>query len=215
MMLRAAGRSFTANDSIADVLKPGEAEALMKEVRSAFDGVLSALVIDTESDHNTIGTSERMARMYVRELFKGRYEAPPRVVSFPNGKKLDELYCVGPVTVRSTCSHHLCPVIGEAWYGVIPSKNLIGISKFARLTEWIMSRPQIQEEAVVQLADAIEARIDPKGLGVVIRASHSCMTWRGVREHGTMMTTNVMRGILREAPAARAEFLQFVNGKSR
>ena len=117
---------------------------------------------------------------------------------------------IGPVAVRSTCAHHFCPIEGSAWVGMIPSDRVIGLSKFSRLTEWIMSRPQIQEEATVQLADALEAAIKPRALGVVVSARHACMSWRGVREPASMATTSVMRGLFREKPEAKAEFLSLI-----
>jgi GTP cyclohydrolase I len=153
-----------------------------------------------------------VAKMYVRELFAGRYSPPPHVTEFPNSKRLDELYTVGPITVRSTCSHHFCPVTGSAWLGVVPGARLIGLSKFNRIADWVLSRPQIQEEAVVQLADAVERLIEPRGLGVVIKASHSCMTMRGVKDGGTVMTTSVMRGLLFTDPKTRSEFFNLLGG---
>jgi GTP cyclohydrolase IA len=117
---------------------------------------------------------------------------------------------IGPVEVRSCCAHHLCPIQGSAWCGVIPGDRLIGLSNFSRLAVWVLARPQIQEEAVVQLADEVEMAIRPRGLAIVIKARHSCMAWRGIRDNGTTMTTSVMRGLLRERPEARAEFFSMV-----
>lgn len=183
-------------------------DAMEKEAIAAVSQLLVALRI--KPDHNTVDTPKRVAKMLVREVFAGRYEPPPKLTDFPNAKKLDELYTVGPLVVRSTCAHHFCPIEGSAWIGVIPGKRIIGISKFARITRWIMSRPQIQEEATVQLADAIEHAIKPRGLGIVIKARHSCMTWRGVLEPESRMTTSVVRGLLRSNASARSEFLAFV-----
>jgi GTP cyclohydrolase I len=137
----------------------------------------------------------------------------PSVTDFPNAKHLDEIYTIGPITVRSGCSHHMVPIMGKAWVGVLPSERVIGISKFIRLVEWIMARPQIQEEATVQVADLIEQLINPKGLAIVVRAQHQCMTWRGVRETDTSMTTSVMRGVFLTNPAARSEFLKLIEGQ--
>jgi GTP cyclohydrolase I len=105
---------------------------------------------------------------------------------------------VGPVTVRSVCSHHFCPIMGRLWIGVMPSEgsHLLGLSKYSRLAEWIMSRPQIQEEAVVQLADVLMKRMRPDGLAVVMEADHFCMHWRGVRDSDSKMVNSVMRGKL-------------------
>jgi GTP cyclohydrolase I len=151
--------------------------------------------------------------MYVREVFAGRYEPLPKLTDFPNGKELDELYAVGPCEIRSACSHHLCPVEGQLWCGMIPSNRVIGLSKFSRLARWITSRPQMQEEAIIQIADHLEGLLKPRGLAVVMRLRHSCMTWRGVREHQTVMTSSVTRGIMRESPAARAEFFQLIGSQ--
>jgi GTP cyclohydrolase I len=205
------GAPFAANDNIALHIKPGELDTLEHEVAAAIRHLLGVLVIDP--DHNTTDTPARVARMFLREVYAGRYMPRPDVTDFPNAKALDEVYTVGPVTVRSACSHHLVPIMGQAWLGVIPGSRVIGLSKFARLTDWIMSRPQIQEEAAVQLADEIETLIQPRALAVVLKAQHQCMIWRGVRETSTSMTTSVMRGIFRADAAARNEFLTIIKGQ--
>ena len=157
----AARKRFHANDNIAEFIQPGELDHLLDEVTEKMQTVLDSMVIDTENDHNTQDTARRVAKMYLKEVFKGRYTESPEVTEFPNAEHLNELMIVGPITVRSACSHHLCPVIGQIWIGVLPNEhtNVIGLSKYARLAEWIMGRPQIQEEAVVQLADLIQRSI--------------------------------------------------------
>ncbi|MFY8054379.1 MAG: GTP cyclohydrolase I, partial [Limnohabitans sp.] len=179
--LTAARKRFHSNDNIADFIQPGELEALLDEVESKMKGVLESLVIDTQHDHNTGDTARRVAKMYLNEVFKGRYVKAPAITEFPNAEHLNELMIVGPITVRSACSHHFCPVIGKIWIGVLPNErtNVIGLSKYARLAEWVMGRPQIQEEAVVQLADLIQEKTQPDGLAIVMEASHFCMSWRG------------------------------------
>lgn len=187
----------------------------LERVERAVQELLDALFIDTENDHNTKETAKRVAKMYVKELMRGRYEPMPDVTSFPNVGRLNELYVVGPIAVRSMCSHHLMPVYGRAWVGVIPSDDkVIGLSKFSRLLRWVFARPQIQEEAAMQFADLLEQTISPKGLGIVVKATHMCMTMRGVFENeDATMTTNVMRGALLDKPEARAEFLSIVGLK--
>ena len=207
------GASRAANANISAYLGVDDLACIEAEVEQHVAGILSALLIDVERDHNTKQTAARVARMLVREVCKGRFEPAPRLTDFPNASRLDQLYTVGPIAVRSCCSHHLCPIEGEAWCGVIPSERVIGLSKFSRLAEWVMARPQIQEEATSQLADKIAAAISPLGLGVVVRARHTCMTWRGVREPATTMTTSVMRGLLRDQASARAEFLALIEGQ--
>jgi GTP cyclohydrolase I len=182
---------------------------MLQAAEKAVRALLHALLIDDE-DPNTRDTPKRVARMFINEVFAGRYDQRPDLTEFPNGKQLDELYTLGPISIRSACAHHLCPVEGSLWVGVIPGDRIIGISKFSRLARWITARPQIQEEAIVQLADAIEQAIAPRGLIVFMKLQHSCMTWRGVREHATMMSTSVVRGLLRERPVARAEFFSSI-----
>jgi GTP cyclohydrolase I len=211
--IRASGASMKANDNIAEHLTELDLARIESNVTQAVRDLLRALLIDKDSDHNTVGTPERVARMYVREVFKGRYLPPPDITDFPNAKDLDEVYTVGPIAVRSACSHHLVPIIGSAWIAVKPSDRVIGLSKFNRLTDWVMSRPQIQEEATVMLADAIEQMIKPEGLAVVIKAQHQCMSWRGVKDSGTTMTTSIMRGIFRNVPEARAEVMALLSAQ--
>jgi len=210
--LQAAGRRFHANDNIAEFVE-GEAElkGLEDELAARMHDLLETLVIDTKSDHNTRGTARRVARMFLHEVFKGRYHRMPAVTEFPNAARLNELMIVGPITVRSACSHHLAPILGKLWIGVLPNEqsNLIGLSKFSRIADWVMSRPQIQEEAVMQLADLLEARIRPDGLGIVLEADHFCTHWRGVKDE-SHMTNSVMRGAFLSNPELRKEFLQLV-----
>ena len=141
-----AGRRYHANDNIADFVKGDEIVELKAEVQAKVQDLLQALVIDTESDHNTNETAKRVAKMYVDEVFRGRYVPMPSVTEFPNVERLNELMIVGPITVRSACSHHMCPIFGKVWIGILPNEhsNLIGLSKYARIADWVMSRPQIQ-----------------------------------------------------------------------
>ncbi|MDT8989497.1 GTP cyclohydrolase I [Curvibacter sp. APW13] len=214
--IRAARKRFNANDNIAQFIEPGELEQLLDEVEQKMKGVLDSLVIDTENDHNTDDTARRVAKMYVNEVFRGRYVQGPSITEFPNVGHLNELMIVGPITVRSACSHHFCPVIGKIWIGVMPNEhtNVIGLSKYARLAEWIMGRPQIQEEAVVQLADLIQEKTQPDGLAIVMEASHYCMAWRGVKDMDSKMINSVMRGVFLKDSTLRREFLSLIPRKA-
>ena len=211
----ASRRRFHSNDNIADFIEPGELDQLLDEVASKMQGVLDSLVIDLEHDHNTGDTARRVAKMYIKEVFNGRYVKAPNITEFPNAEHLNELMIVGPITVRSACSHHFCPVIGKIWIGVLPNErtNVIGLSKYARLAEWIMGRPQIQEEAVVQLADLIQQKTQPDGLAIVMEASHYCMSWRGVKDMDSKMINSVMRGAFLKDPNLRREFLSLIPKK--
>lgn len=208
--LQGAGISFFANDNIANHLEEGELEALQQEVTDQVRGLLKSLVIDVDNDHNTMETAERVAKMYLHEVFKGRYHHQPKVASFPNVKQLDEIYTVGPITVRSACSHHLVPILGHCWIGIQPGERVIGLSKFSRIADWVFSRPHIQEEAVIILADEIEALCRPEGLGIVLKAQHYCMKWRGVKEPQASMVNSVVRGSFRSNPSMKKEFFDLI-----
>jgi GTP cyclohydrolase IA len=204
-----------ANDNIAAFVREGELNELKAEVAAKMQEVLRTLVIDTDSDHNTQETAQRVAKMYVDEVFRGRYVPIPAVTEFPNASRLNELMIVGPITVRSACSHHMCPIFGKVWIGVMPNEhsNLIGLSKYARVCDWIMSRPQIQEEAVTMLADELQARVRPDGLAIVMEADHFCMQWRGVKDNESAMVNSVMRGAFLKDANLRREFLSLLARK--
>jgi GTP cyclohydrolase I len=209
--LERAGQRAHANDNIAGFIEGDELAALEDEVAQRMQEVLEALVIDTQSDHNTRGTARRVARMFLHEVFKGRYRRMPALTEFPNVEHLNELMIVGPIAVRSACSHHLVPIIGRLWIGVLPNEasNLIGLSKFSRVADWIMSRPQIQEEAIMQLADLLERAMRPDGIAIVLEADHLCTQWRGVKDNSHMVNS-VMRGAFLSNPQSRQEFLDLI-----
>ena len=207
---------YHANDNISAFIKDGEMDELQAEVQAKMQEVLQALVIDTDSDHNTNETAKRVAKMFLTEVFNGRYVPMPAVTEFPNFSRLNELMIVGPVKVRSACSHHLCPIMGKVWIGILPNEhsNLIGLSKYARICDWIMSRPQIQEEAVTMLANELQDRVKPDGLAIVMEADHFCMHWRGVKDDESMMTNSVMRGAFLKDANLRREFLSLLSKKN-
>ena len=207
---------YHANDNIAEFIRDGELDELKAEVEARMQEVLEALVIDTTSDHNTHETAKRVAKMFLTEVFRGRYVPIPSVTEFPNVSRLNELMIVGPIKVRSACSHHLCPILGKVWIGILPNEhsNLIGLSKYARICEWIMSRPQIQEEAVTMLANELQQRVRPDGLAIVMEADHFCMHWRGVKDDQAAMVNSVMRGAFLKDANLRREFLSLLSRKT-
>ena len=211
--LRRSKTRFHANDNIAKFIETGEMDALLEEVTAKMKGVLDSLVIDVDNDHNTQDTAQRVAKMYLNEVFRGRYVTAPSVTEFPNASNLNELMIVGPITVRSACSHHLCPIMGRVWIGIMPNQhsNLIGLSKYARLLDWVMSRPQIQEEAITQIAELLMDMVKPDGLAVVMEADHFCMHWRGVKDTSAKMINSVMRGSFLKDHTLRREFLSLIN----
>ena len=200
------------NDNISDIVTEKGIAKIERKVEKRFQKVLDALLIDTENDHNTQETAKRVAKMLVREVFAGRYEPKPRITSFPNANQYDQLYISGPIKIRSPCAHHFQPIVGNAWIGIFPGENVIGLSKFNRLVDWVASRPQIQEEMTVQIADLIEKETQAKGVAVVIKAEHMCLTHRGVKEHESDMTTSIVRGSLREEETQKREFFALLKG---
>lgn len=188
-------------------------EHILKNTTKACADLLEALQIGL--DHNTQGTAYRMAKMFVDEVFHGRYSDRPSLTFFPNYNNIDQIYTIGPVSVRSTCSHHFVPIIGKAWFGVFPNADtrMLGLSKFARLADWIFARPQIQEEATDQLGELIETYMKMDGLAIVVKAQHFCTAWRGIKENEQTMVTSYMRGIFKEDAKARAEFFELIKGQ--
>ena len=200
-----------ANDTIFAYLDPGDVKLIECEVAEAFQDVLKALVINTDDDHNTKDTAHRVAKMFVHEIFRGRYYPPPDVTAFPNAKQYDQIYMTGPITINSTCAHHFQPITGGCYVGVFPGEKVIGLSKFNRLVDWIASRPQIQEEMTEQIADEIEKQTEAKGVAVVLKAKHFCMSARGVKEHDSDMLTSVVRGMFLRSTSMKTEFFSLLN----
>jgi GTP cyclohydrolase I len=208
--LQAAGVKYFANDNISDFLTEDDRNALVDEVAGKMEGVLRSLVIDIDHDHNTNETARRVAKMFVNETFSGRFQPVPRVTAFPNASGYDNLYITGPITIRSTCSHHFQNITGKCWVGIKPTEEVIGLSKFNRIVEWIVSRPQIQEEMTQQIADALVEHAKTPHIAVVVKAEHHCMSHRGVKEHESEMTTSIMRGDFLEFDNLRSEFLRLM-----
>ena len=203
--LKEAGKRFHCNDNISEYIKEGEIAQIQEEVEEKMQGVLNSLVIDTANDHNTKDTARRVAKMYVNEVFGGRFNPPPRVTTFPNmGYK--SLYTSGPISIRSTCAHHFQNIVGNCWVGIVPNGEVIGLSKFNRIVHHIAERPQIQEEMTSQIADELQKYAKTENIAVVVKAEHHCMTHRGVREHESDMTTAIMEGGFRDNEALRQEF---------
>ena len=200
-----------ANDTIYASLNEGDLQMIEDEVAEAFQGVLKALIINTTDDHNTKDTARRVAKMFVHELFKGRYYPPPEITDFPNAKKYDQIYITGPISIDSTCAHHFQPINGRCYIGIFPGEKVIGLSKFNRMVDWIASRPQIQEEMTEQIADMIEKETKAKGVAVIVKAEHFCMTARGVKEHESEMLTSVVRGVFRDELNIKSEFFSLLN----
>jgi GTP cyclohydrolase I len=196
------------------ILSKEEKQEKKEKLEKIFQNMLSELGFDWENDPNQRETPKRMAKMYMDELLVGCYSEPPNITKFPNTKDYDEMIISGPISVKSMCSHHYCPFIGHAWVGYIPDKEVVGLSKLARITQFFMRRPQIQEELNQQIANYIQDLLNPKGVIVVIRSQHHCMTIRGVEEPNSWMYTSSVRGAFAENPETRKEFFDVCNIKA-
>jgi GTP cyclohydrolase I len=164
---------------------------------------------DDPSREGLLDTPERVAKSY-RELFSG-YETDPRGYlerTFQEVGGYDQLVVLSNIRVVSFCEHHMLPVTGVAHVGYLPTNKVVGISKLARVVNGFARRLQIQEKLTAEIAQAIEDVLQPQGVGVVIEAEHSCMTLRGVNTPGSKLTTSSLRGVIRDDPRTRAEFLR-------
>ncbi|MFJ8584331.1 GTP cyclohydrolase I FolE [Streptomyces sp. NPDC093595] len=163
---------------------------------------LEALGISTDSE-SLRGTPGRMARAYA-ELFSPR---PFDLTTFPNDEGYDELVLARSIPLRSVCAHHMLPFVGTAHIGYLPGRRILGLSKLARVLEHFACRPQVQERLTKQVADWLQNQLEPKGVGVVIEAEHTCMTLRGVQATGATTMTSTLLGLLRSDARSRGEFL--------
>ncbi len=198
--------SADANGNVR--LSAAELEQMERELEQHFAAIMRILRIDP-SDPNSADTPKRLARMWVRELFRGRYEPPPRCTLFPNRRRVSGLVVSQGIDVRSVCSHHWQPIIGQCVIGYVPGDFIIGLSKLNRVVEWFSRRGQVQEELTEQIADFLYERLKPKALGVVVACRHYCMILRGVEgdEEQAVMVTAAWRGELEQNMELRREFL--------
>ena len=156
-------------------------------------------------------TPRRLAEAYAELLSPTEFT----FTTFANTERYDELVLVRDIPVQSVCEHHLLPFLGRAHLAYLPGERIVGLSKLARMVDHYASRPQTQERLTTQIAGGLEDRLEPRGVGVVIEAEHTCMTLRGAQARGAMTTTSSLRGLLRTDPATRAEFVSLVNPGGR
>jgi GTP cyclohydrolase IA len=180
---------------------PPPAQVDMAAAEQAAAQFMLALGLDT-AEAGLRKTPRRVARAYA-ELFTPReFE----MTTFPNDEGYDELVLARCIPVRSVCEHHLLPFVGVAHVGYLPDARILGLSKLARVVEHFACRPQVQERMTVQVADWLAQNLQPKGVGVVIEAEHSCMTLRGAQARGADTVTSALRGVLRDDARSRQEF---------
>lgn len=180
-------------------------------IERAVREILAAVGEDPDRE-GLLETPARVARMYA-ELFSGLHEDPRRHLGKAFTEKYDELVLVRDIAFNSVCEHHLLPFMGQAHIGYIPNGRVLGLSKLARVVEVVSHRPQVQERMTEQIADLLEHDLGAKGVAVVIEASHTCMTVRGVRKPGSLCVTSAMKGIFRANVSSRAEVMSLISGK--
>lgn len=208
--IKAEKARFHANDNISKFIGEAELPALVDELTGKFRGVLDSLVIDVENDPNSHDTARRLAKMYVYELMAGRYEPAPKVTAFPNeGSERFEGMLVVRAELVSMCSHHHQPVKGTAIIGIIPTGEVIGLSKYARIAQWCARRGTLQEDLANQIAREIMKATDTENCAVYIQATHGCMENRGVMAHSSLTQTCVVHGLFHN-DSVKAEFMSHV-----
>jgi GTP cyclohydrolase I len=191
--------------------KPGDVD--LPRIERAVREILSAIGENPDRD-SLCETPARVARMYA-ELFCGLHSDPGRHLKKVFKETYDEMVLVRDIAFNSMCEHHLLPFLGKAHVGYLPRGKVTGLSKLARVVEEISRRPQIQERMTHQIADLINAELDPKGVIVILEAEHTCMTIRGVKKPGSLTVTSAVRGLFKSNPASRAEAMALINGASK
>ena len=195
---------------LASVAAVGGAPVDHVRIRRAVREILLAVGEDPDRE-GLRETPDRVARMYA-EIFAGLHLDPAVHLHKTFTQQADEMVLVKDIEFASCCEHHLLPFTGKAHIGYLPDGKVVGLSKLARVVDAIARRPQVQERMTEQIADLIMNEVHPRGVAVIVEASHSCMTIRGVRKPGSMTTTSAVRGLLKSNPATRAEFMSLVFG---
>lgn len=178
-------------------------------IEKAVREILSAVGEDPDRE-GLLETPARVARMY-KEMFAGLHSEPGRHLAKVFAEEYDEIVLVRDISFCSMCEHHLLPFTGRAHIAYLPSGNVVGLSKLARVVEEVARRPQVQERLTHTVADLVEERLSARGVAVVCEATHSCMTMRGVRKPGSLCITSAMRGSFRDDHKSRSEVLNLIN----
>ncbi|QDU93559.1 GTP cyclohydrolase I FolE [Lignipirellula cremea] len=185
----------------------------LPRIEKAVREILAAVGEDPDRE-GLLETPARVARMYA-ELFAGLHQDPRPHLQKVFTEQYDEVVLVRDISFNSMCEHHLLPFMGKAHIGYAPNGKVVGLSKLARVVETVSKRPQVQERMTEHIANLLEEELGAKGVAVVIEATHSCMTMRGVRKPGSMCTTSAMKGLFRKNLSSRAEILQLIYGERR
>jgi GTP cyclohydrolase I len=189
---------------------PGPGPIDHARIEAAVREILRAVGEDPDRD-GLQETPARVARMYA-EIFAGLHQDPREHLQKTFIQKYDEMLLERDIRFESTCEHHLMPFFGRAHIAYLPAGKIVGLSKLARVVEALAHRPQVQERMTEQLADLLEEELAPRGVAVVLEATHTCMTVRGVRKPDAVCTTSAMRGAFRDNSATRSELMALIYG---
>lgn len=209
--IKQAGGRYWAADNISQYLEAGDKESLIEELTESFETVLDGLVIDRETDPNSMDTGRRLAKMYINELMSGRYDVAPPATAFPNepdnitNEKYEGMLVVRS-ELKSVCSHHHQPVAGVAYIGIIAADTLIGLSKYTRIAQWCARRGTLQEELAMEINREIRKATGSGDVGVYIQATHGCCENRGIMAHSSLTQTTVLKGSFFTNPDVKEEF---------
>lgn len=180
----------------------------VSRIKSHMTSILKIIGMDL-SDDSLADTPKRLAKMYVYELFKGLQPSTfPRITCIENKMKCDEMVSVSGIRVLSVCEHHFATIDGFATVAYIPKNKVIGLSKINRVVEYFARRPQVQERLTTQIADCMINILETQNVAVHMKAKHYCVISRGIEDMESETTTTVLRGLFKEDPAARSEFLR-------
>jgi len=191
----------------------GSAGVDLARIERAVREILAAVGEDPDRE-GLLETPQRVARMYA-ELFSGLHQDPRNHLQKFFTEKYDEVVLVRDISFHSMCEHHLLPFMGKAHIGYMPDGRVAGLSKLARVVEVVSHRPQVQERMTEEIADLLLEQLNAKGVAVVVEATHSCMTIRGVRKPGSLCVTSAMKGIFRSNLSSRSEIMQLIYGDRR
>jgi GTP cyclohydrolase I len=202
MLMKANGNLFLTIE---------EKDIMITKMERKFKEILEIMNFDVDNDQQIQDTPKRVAKMYINELFSGCYNEQPKLTVFNNDQQIQDMVFVGPISLKSTCSHHFVPFLGNIYIAYIPNEKICGISKLARVAKWFMKRPQIQEELTHQIAKFIQNELNPLGCAVYIEAQHLCMIARGVEENNSFMKTCAVYGVFKESQSTKDEFLKMIS----
>lgn len=220
--MKKANHRFHAEDNVSEFINKQDKKLLLDEATLAFEKFLDALLIDREDDPNSQDTARRVAKMYFNEVMRGRYDKSPKITTFPNENKHNIIGFEGlqlcKAEIRSVCSHHHQPVIGNAFIGVLPGRKLVGLSKFIRIAQFLSRRGTLQESLTKQIAHAVADASETDDVAVMIVARHGCCENRGVGVSNSTVRTSYLLGKFgSDSGLLRQEFLAYIamdNGKS-